>query len=77
MGHKSDGHLLANDLGEQVADQRLRWEGPCILVGEGKPKPVNCDALRVGLPTDKPMNMTIEAGREKVHPVGTHFSSHT
>ena len=37
----------------------------------GKSKPVDCDALRIGLPTDKPVDLLVEAGREEVHRVGT------
>ena len=40
-------------------------------LGEEKAKPVDCDALRVGLPTDKPVDLPVEAGREEVHRVRT------
>ena len=40
-----------------------------ILVGEGKAKPVDSDAL--GLPADEPVDLQVEAGREEVHRVGT------
>ena len=65
--HQCDGCLLANDLGKELADQCFGREASTVLLADGEPKTVGCDAVRVRLPADIPVHLPVEAGREEIH----------